>query len=44
MSIVNPYFLFYLRCSQKLQKLGAAKGAPKEEQFPLLRPSPTRSD
>jgi hypothetical protein len=25
MSIVNPYFLFYLRCSRKLQKLASAK-------------------
>jgi hypothetical protein len=27
MSIVNPYFLFYLRCSRKLQKLASMRGA-----------------
>lgn len=31
LSIVNPYFLFYLRCSRKLQKLGATIEAKASE-------------
>ena len=27
MSIVNPYFLFYLRCSRKLQKLRSVRSS-----------------
>jgi hypothetical protein len=34
MSIVNPYFLFYLRCSRKLQTLGKAAG-PADGQYQL---------
>jgi hypothetical protein len=35
MSIVNPYFLFYLRCSRKLQTLGSVQS---DEQYQLPTP------
>jgi hypothetical protein len=38
-SIVDPYFLFYLRCSRKLQKLGSAMRPGEggtQEQLPMV--------
>jgi hypothetical protein len=34
MSVVNPYFLFYLRCSRKLQTLGSARSSDYQYQLP----------
>jgi hypothetical protein len=39
MSVVNPYFLFYLRCSRKLETLGSQKPTdPADNQYQLPTP------
>jgi hypothetical protein len=35
MSIVNPYFLFFLRCSRKLERLASGHRAEVQDQLPM---------